>query len=120
MTRAHIVEGLSAARSQVEQVCGILVSPTPELLDACPGLLERACSVAAGLRPGMEEARGNPEAVAEARRLEAAVRRAGSLLASALDYQTQWNRILGAMTGGYTPAGDAAPVIHTGRVCLTG
>jgi hypothetical protein len=120
MTGAYTVEGLSAARTEVERVCGLLVSPSTDFLDACPGLLERACSVVAEFRLSMHKARGNPEALAEAYRLQTAVGKAASLLESALDYQTQWNRILGAMTGGYTPAGDAAPVIRRGRVWLTG
>jgi len=120
MTPANVVEGLSAARFQVERVCGLLVASSPEYLDGCPGLLERACSVIAEFRPWLCGVRSDPEALAEAYRLQFAVRHAARLLESAREYHAKWNRILGAMTGGYTPRGDPAPVIRPGRVCLTG
>jgi hypothetical protein len=120
MTAANVVEGLAAARSQVERVCGLLVSASPEFLDGCPGLLERACSVIAEFKPWLSDVRGDPEALAEAYRLQFAVRHAARLLESAWQYHAKWNRILGAMTGGYTPQGDPTPVIRLGRVCLTG
>ena len=120
MAAANVVEGLSAARSQVERVCGLFVSSSPELLDGCPGLLERACSAIAELRPRLSELRGDPGALVEAYRLQFAVRHAARLLQNAGEYHAQWNRILGAMTGGYTPHGDPAPVVRPGRVCLTG
>ena len=120
MTAANVVEGLSAARSQVERACGLLVSSSPEFLDGCPGLLERACSVMAESRPWLSGARGDPDALEEARRLQIAVRHAARLLENAGEYHAKWNRILGAMTGGYTTRGDPAPVIRPGRVCLTG
>jgi hypothetical protein len=120
MTAANVVEGLSAARSQVERVCGLLVLASPEFLDGCPGLLERACSVIAEFRPWLGGVRGNQEVLAEAYRLQFAVRHAARLLESVQEYHARWNRILGAMTGGYTPSGDAAPFIRSGRVSVTG
>ncbi len=120
MTAANVAEGLAAARAEVERVCGLLVSASPEFLDGCPGLLQRACSVIGEFRPWMSEARGDGAAFEEAHRLQSAVRQAARLLESALDYHARWNRILGAMTGGYTERGDPAPVIRQGRVYLTG
>jgi len=120
MTTADLVEGLAAARSRVERVCGLLVLASPEFLDGCPGLLESACSVIAKFRPYLGGARGHPEVLAEAYRLQFAVHHAARLLESAREYHAKWNRILGAMTGGYTPQGHAAPFLRPGRVCLTG
>jgi len=117
---ANVVEGLAAARFQVERVCGLLVAASPEFLDGCPGPLERACSVIAEFRPWLSEVQGDPDALAEAYRLQFAVRHAARLLESAWQYHAKWNRILGAMTGGYTRRGDPAPVIRPARVCLTG
>lgn len=120
MTAESVVEGLSVARFEVERACALLVSAAPELLEGCPGLLERACTVMEEFRPWLKAGRGDPAALAEARQLRLAVRRAAGLLESASDYYTRWNRILGAMTGGYTPHGHAAPVIRPGRISLAG
>ena len=120
MTAANVVEGLAAARSQVERASGLLVFASPEFLDGCPGLLERACSVIAEFRPWLAGVRGDPDVLAEANRLRFAVHHAARLLESAWEYHAKWNRILGAMTGGYTPRADAAPFVRPGRVCLTG
>ena len=120
MTAANVVEGLSVARSQVERACRLLVLASPEFLDGCPGPLEKACSVIAEFRPWLSGFRGNPEVLAEAHRLQFAVHHATGLLESAREYHARWNRILGTMTGGYTPQGRPAPFIHPGRVSLTG
>lgn len=120
MTPANVAEGLAAARSEVERVCGLLVNSSPEYLEGCPGLLQRACSVLAEFRPALSAAQGNRAVLEEARRLQFAVRHAARLLEGALHYHVQWNQILGAMTGGYTERGDPAPVLRSGRICLTG
>jgi hypothetical protein len=120
MTEANVVEGLSSARFQVERVCRLLVSASPEFLEGCPGLLEKACCVIAEFRPWLNAARGSLDVRLEAYRLQFAVRHAARLLANAWEYHAQWNRLLGSMTSGYTPGGDPAPVIRRGRVYLTG
>lgn len=120
MPAANVAEGLAAARSQVERVCVLLVESSPELLDGCPGLLERACTVVAEFRPWLDKVRGAPEALAEAYRLQSAVRHAARLLEGARLYHARWDRIAAAMTGGYTRGGAPAPFHRPGRMCLTG
>ena len=114
------VVNLASGHALAILVCGLLVTSSPEYLEGCPGLLQRACSVIADFRPGLSEARGNRAVLDEAQRLQFAVRHAARLLESALNYHVRWNQILGAMTGGYTEHGDPAPVPRQGRVCLTG
>ena len=86
VTPADIVEGLAVARSEVERVCGLLVTSSPEYLEGCPGLLQRACSVIADFRPALSEVRGNRAVLDEAQRLQIAVRQAARLLEGALSY----------------------------------
>lgn len=120
MTAANVAEGLAAARSEVERACRLMIFASPEFLDGCPGLLERACAVIAEFRPWLSGVRGDPGVLAEAYRLRFAVRHASRLLENAREYHAKWNRILGSMTGGYTSYGDPAPFLRPGRVCLTG
>ncbi len=46
--------------------------------------------------------------------LRAELRHAGRLLESAADFYRGWERILGAMSGGYTADGEPAPVARGG------
>ena len=120
MTAEGLIEGFRTVRAEVERVCAMLISPSPEVLDRCPDLLRRAGEGLAALHPWLKPAHGNPQALAEAQQLRATVRRAGRLLQNAADYHTRWNQILGTMSAGYLPGGDAAPVNRPGRVCLRG
>lgn len=120
MASAGIVERLGAARSEVEQACGWLLSPSPDALDRCSGVLESAMSELSGSMSHLVLARGDPEALAEAWHLRRAVRRAGTLLQSASDYHTQWNRRLGGMSDGYQRGGEPAAVVPAGRISFLG
>ena len=118
MMPAGVAERLGATRSEVEQVCAWLISPSPETLDRCTGVLETAISEMAAGSSWLSQARGDPEALAEAWHLQRAVRRAGKLLENASDYHARWNRMLGSMTDGYRQGGEPAAVVHPGRICL--
>ena len=120
MSTEPLIQGFRTARADVERVCTLLISPTPEVLDQCPNWLQRAGEALANLRPGLGPAKGNPQALAEAQQLHAAVGRARRLLDNAADYHRRWNQIMGTMSAGYLPGGDAAPVYRPGRVCLRG
>jgi hypothetical protein len=113
-------DGLAAVRAEVESACQSLVLASPEAVGACEDALRRA---AEALRRGRvtwvwqpvgEAARG------EATRLQTVLRRAGRLLASASQYHAGWLRILSAMTGGYSPEGEAAPLRGIGRLSVEG
>jgi len=60
------------------------------------------------------------ELLEKAYQLRAQVRRAGRLIESAALFYGGWNRILGAMSGGYTASGEPAPVQHPGKLCWRG
>jgi hypothetical protein len=111
------VEILRAARLHVSRACDLLRSPSPTALDACAEALENAV---AALLSGCPMRPPDLEASAEAHRLQAAVNSAVRLLQSAADYHLRWAQMLGTLTAGYTPAGEAAAVAHPRRICLSG
>jgi hypothetical protein len=120
MGGAAAVERLVAARSQIERACGWLISPSLETLDRCSGVLETAVAELADGASWLGQARGDPQAMAEAWHLSRAVRRAGKLLESAREYHARWSRIRSAMTEGYGHQGGAAPPVPPGRISLQG
>jgi hypothetical protein len=113
-------ERLGAVRSEVERACGLLVSPSAEALDRCTGVLESACSDLETCRSWVRGAHGKPEVLAEARRLNEAVRRAFHLLEIARDYYAKWIQSWAAVNNGYNPTGETPLTVGRGLVCLTG
>jgi hypothetical protein len=120
MPAAEVVERLKTVRSEVDQVCNLLISPSPTALDSCSHLLETAGSRLALLQPQLRPGAGNPTAQEEARRLRAAVMCAQRLLENAFSFHVNWGRLLGALTAGYTERGDPAPAPRQGRICVQG
>jgi hypothetical protein len=113
-------EGLLMVHSEVEEACGLLASPSAEMLDRCARVLESACSDLVSCRSWLSGSQGNPEALAEARRLQASVRRASLLLQIARDYYQKWSQTWVAMTSGYTARGETPPPVRWGLVSLMG
>jgi len=111
---------LAAAHAAVARACGWLESPSPANLDRCAMMLEKAAADLAEGRGKLAEARRSAASLAEAHRLRGAIEGAGTLLHKAFEYHARWNQILGAMAGGYTATGDAAPVARRGRVLVRG
>ena len=120
MPAADTAEQLSAARLQVKRACHLLEAPSPASLEASSSALERAVSglndCRRGIRPGVPDA----DVRAKIRQLRAELRHAGRLLESAADFYRGWERILGAMSGGYTAGGEPAPVSRTGKLYCQG
>ena len=113
-------EQLRESNSQLERACALLIAPAPEALDDCSGVLKTAARQLQALRAALHDARGDPETLAEAWRLQRNIRRAGVLLANASGYHARWNELLGVQTAGYRPGGGAAESPRTGRLCLRG
>lgn len=120
MPAAEVVERLLAVRSEVDQACKLLISPSPTALDSCSHLLETAGSRLAELQPQLRQGAGNPAARQEARRLRTAVVCAKRLLENASSFHVNWGRLLGALSAGYTERGDPAPAPRRGRICVQG
>ena len=108
---AGIPDPWNSARQEVEEACALLVDPSPANLDRCTGALGSAVA---------RLAHSDLPALAAVRDLRAAVLRARSLLELAAEYHRRWQSMLQAMTGGYTHAGEAAPLSTRGRVSIQG
>jgi hypothetical protein len=104
---------LREARAEVIEASKSLLAPSPESLDECALRLQEATKTVAqcACRLGKEEG-----ALDEARQLKREVQRTRILLNAAMEFYSQWNRRLGAMTGGYTPAGEPATPNHGCRL----
>jgi hypothetical protein len=113
------LQQLEFARQQVETVCGSLLSPSPGVLDGCSATLAAALSALAQARSTLRPT-ADPRLLGEARRLQRALAHARGLLQSAWNYHAGWNRVLNAMTAGYTARGEAAPRSPSGTICLQG
>jgi hypothetical protein len=115
---AAVIEQLAATRVQLEGACDLLVVPTAGALDRSAEMLASAGRKMSELAPGLAAARGDAQAMEEAWKVRRTLQRAGKLLDNAARFHENWTAIRGAMTGGYTPSGEPAPVRHPGRVFL--
>jgi hypothetical protein len=113
-------EQLQESSAHVERACVLLLTPAPDALDNCSEILETAAQRLQALRPALHTACGDPEALAEAWRLQRDVRRAGVLLANASAYHAHWNELLGAKTAGYRCGGHAEKTPRPDRLCFRG
>ncbi|MGD0870523.1 MAG: hypothetical protein ABSB88_13280 [Bryobacteraceae bacterium] len=120
MPAADTAEHLSSARLEVKRACDLLEAPNPASLEASSSALERAISGLNDCRRGIRPGVTNADVRARVRQLRAELRHAGRLLESAADFYRGWERILGAMSGGYTAGGEPAPVARTGKLYCQG
>lgn len=120
MPTAAPVEQLMSARRQLDFACDLLVKPSPQALDSCSSLLEETGRQLAACQPTFSEQVGNAAALEEAWRLRRSYLRTARLLRGAADFHLNWQRLRGAMTGGYTANGESAPLLHGNRISLHG
>ena len=120
MAAAHAAERLEAAHSEVRRACDLLIAPSPESWNICQEALERAVCELSELRGRPQSVPAGSDVRSLALRLRADVRRAAHLLRSLGQFYGGWERILGAMSAGYTAWGDPAPVERQGRICCRG
>ena len=112
--------GLAAVRMDVEDACGSLILASPEGMKRCEETLKRAAADLGQGRTGWDWESAGEAARIQAVRLEAGIRRAARLLSTASRYHAGWLHILSAMTGGYSPLGEAAPMPSMRRISFEG
>jgi hypothetical protein len=108
--------GLAASRASLDEVCGLLVTPSPEALDQAAAILGRVVAEVAETR----RRQGSLEQWQEYEGIQSAARRARALLDKAAIYHAGWNAWLGSLTGGYGPGGAAAAPVSGGRLSVEG
>jgi hypothetical protein len=112
---------LLAVRREVERVCKMLESPTPQSLDESTAILQSAIDQMKDLQPAAKGAAlSDSGALHEAGQVQTVLRRAGMLLRLAHDYHLRWQRILGGMSSGYTAGGSPAAAPNQGRIWFQG
>lgn len=105
----------SCARA-VEEACSALVEASPAALDRSAAALEGALHRLSTIRTAFAGNCENPDALAEAWRLQDAIRRAGALLETASRYHGGWTNLIAAQTAGYRPGGCPGEVAAAGRL----
>jgi hypothetical protein len=125
VTNVDVMQRLATTRSDVDQACELLLTPSPGSLDRCSRVLEAAVHQLAEPQPQLgapmnASGIGDAAVLAETYRLRRAVRRAASLLEGANGFHLNWSRLRDAMTGGYTRRGDPAPVPRGSRISIRG
>jgi hypothetical protein len=120
MPPAYAAERLVAAHSEVKRACDLLIAASPEAWEGCHAALERAVFELGDFQ--VQARRIHPEAGVRslACNLRAEVLRASQLLQALWNFYRGWERILGAMSAGYTAGGNPAPVARHGRLCCRG
>ena len=113
-------ERLATARSEVHWACELLIASSPEALNNCQEALERAVTVLRDFRADVRECPQGPDARSFTLQLKLDVLRASRLLERLAGFYRGWERILGAMSGGYTSSGAPAAVDRQGRICCRG
>jgi hypothetical protein len=120
MPTAALVEQLMSARRQLDFACDLLTKPSPQAVDCCSSLLEETGRHLAECQPTFSQQAGNAAALEEAWRLRRSYLRTARLLQGAADFHLNWQKLRGAMTGGYTANGESAPLLHSNRISLHG
>jgi len=112
--------GLATVRLEVEDACRSLVLASPEALTCCEGALGRAAETLRRGQAAWDWKSARDAARIEAAQLQSAIRRAARLLSNASRYHAGWLQILSAMTGGYSPRGEAAHIPGIPRMSVEG
>jgi hypothetical protein len=120
MPAAETAEQLEKAGVEVKRVCNLLIAPSPESWVDCERSLRQAISEISEFRLHVINSRNIPGTHVRAFQLRAEVVRAGHLLETLAAFYGGWERMLGAMSAGYTAGGDPAPVRREGRLCCSG
>ena len=118
--RADAADGFAAVRAEVETACQSLIVASPEALISSERAFRRAITVLRDGRAAWDWNSSGNAARSEVAKLQATIRRASGLLSSASNYHAGWLRILSAMSGGYSPQGQAVPMPGVRRISLEG
>lgn len=120
MPAAYTAERLIATRSEVSRACDLLIASSPETLDACQNALQSAVTELIEFKAQVKTGPDDAGVRAIAQGVRAEVLRAARLLESLAAFYHGWERILGALTAGYTASGNPAPITRQGRLCFRG
>jgi hypothetical protein len=110
------IAGLRDARLQLDEVCAMLLRPSPEVLDACESRLMAVVAKLESSRTDWSRAAGDALASVEAVGARKALRRASRLLNLAAAFYAGWQRIRVIADGGYGADGAPVQMRHRARL----
>jgi len=116
--RGNVALELAAVRRELESACAALILASPDGLAACEASLRRVAEIWRGGLAAWDWNAAAAEARGEAARVQASIRRAACLLSSGARYHAGWQRILAAITCGYSAQGQAVPMPGRGRISV--
>jgi hypothetical protein len=111
-------ESLRKARMELEEVCRMLIRPSPEVLQDCEQRLRKAAEEMEAGRPLWSVA--DSQAASEARSTRQALRHVHRLLGNAAKFFVGWQRIRTAMAGQYRADGSLPELRCPARICVRG
>jgi hypothetical protein len=120
MAREDLAERLVAAATEIDRVTPLLTVSSAVSLDDAAARLETIAFALEAFRRQLRPGRPDPAARHTAEQLRACVGRSRRILNGAAEFFDNWNRRLGAITGGYTKDGEPAGIVRPSRVSLQG
>ena len=103
---------LAVATATVEIACRFLVESSPKALERSAELLQEAYGLESEIRKN-----AGPDALEQARKLRASIRRASILLARAYAYHVRWRALALLANGGYLADGTPAAGQFHSSIC---
>jgi hypothetical protein len=120
MNQPRVTDSLRKARLELEQVCRMLLRPSPEILEACEERLAKVAKEIEASRPLWREARNDIQVVGEARSVKRALQRVRRLLDTAARFHAGWRRIRAGMSGQYQSDGSLPEIRCRARIFVRG
>jgi hypothetical protein len=111
---------LGSARTQMETAWRLLILASPQDLEHCEAALAAAAKELSAARRLWGETAPCSADAAQVRKLRTQVLLVRRLIEKGQEYYGTWQRVLAAMTGGYSPDGSPAPLCQRGRISLAG
>ena len=115
-----MTESFRNVRRELEEVCRMLLRPTPEVLESCVARLAAITTEIEATRPQWPGLIGNRETAVEARMVRRALSNARRLLDTAAQFHSGWRKLRAALTGGYRADGSAAEIALPCRIFVQG
>jgi hypothetical protein len=115
-----MTKSLQHIRRELEEVCQMLLRPTPEVLDSCASRLVCITAEIEATRPQWPALAGKCEAAVEARLVRRALAHIRLLLDNAAQFHSGWRKLRAVLIGGYRADGSAAEIAMPRRIFVQG
>jgi hypothetical protein len=111
---------LRRVRGELEEICEMLLGPSPEVLNACQSLMATVAAEMESTRPDWRRASGDTQAAEEARRVRRTWIRARRLLENAARFHAGWRDRRAAMSSEYRADGSLPELRCPARIFVEG